>query len=73
MPIGWGFVWQRERGAVIEEIAAEANFGACTEDFIAAVGGRHPPACSFAEARVSVRIIEAAFASARGSGDWIAF
>jgi predicted dehydrogenase len=71
--IGWGFVWQRERGAVIEQIAAEANFGACTDDFIAAVGGRHAPVCSFTEARISVRIIEAAFASALGAGEWMAF
>ena len=70
-PIGWQMVWQRERGRVIEEIAADDTPGGCTRDFVAAVAQGRPPICSFDDAWISVRIIEAAFESAR-SGGWIA-
>ncbi len=70
-PIGWQMVWQRERGRAIEEIAADDSPGACTRDFVAAIAAGRPTVCSFDDAWISVRIIEAAFESARGGG-WIA-
>jgi predicted dehydrogenase len=71
-PIGWTFTWARERGRVIEEIAADDTPGGCTRDFIAAVAARRDPVCGFRDAATSVRIIEAAFASAAQDERWIA-
>ncbi len=70
-PIGWQLVWQRERGRVIEEIAADDAPGGCTRDFVAAIAQKRAPLCSFDDAWISARIVEAAFESA-SSGSWIA-
>lgn len=71
LAIGWHLVWQRERGRVVEEIAADDTPGACTRDFVDAIARGRPPVCSFADAWISVRVIEAAFDSARDGG-WVA-
>jgi predicted dehydrogenase len=70
IPIGWELAVQSERGAVRESTAADATPGAATRDFLAAIAGGQRVACSFADACVSVRIIEEAFASARSDGGW---
>ena len=71
MPIGWRLRWSSERGARVEELAADDTPGACTRDFVAAVREKKPPVCSFAEAVISVRLMEAAFDSARAGEVWI--
>ena len=70
-PIGWKFTWTRERGRVVEEIAADDAPGGCTRDFIAAIRERRDPVCGFGEATTSVRIIAAAFASAAQDERWM--
>ncbi len=71
-PIGWQLTWWRERGRVVETIAADDAPGGCTRDFVAAVAARRDPVCSFRDAATSVRIIAGAFASAAQDGRWIA-
>jgi predicted dehydrogenase len=71
LPIGWHLVWSWERGGRREEIEADAAPGGCTRDFIEAVRARRRPACDFAEAVTSVRLMEAAFQSARDGEAWI--
>jgi predicted dehydrogenase len=71
-PIGWTFTWMRERGRVIEEIAADDTPGGCTRDFVAAVAARRDPVCSFRDAAPSVAIVESAFASAAQDERWVA-
>jgi predicted dehydrogenase len=71
LAIGWQLTWQRERGTVIEEIAADDAPGGCTRDFVAAVRERRDPVCSFRDAATSVRIIAAAFVSAAEGERWI--
>jgi predicted dehydrogenase len=70
--IGWEMVWREKTGAERERIKAETGPGACTTNFIAAILDRAPLACSFAEAAISVRIIEAAFESAARDGASVA-
>jgi predicted dehydrogenase len=72
LPIGWTLVRLGGNGTRIEEaLDADPEPGDATRDFIAAVRTGIAPACSFADARTSVAIIEAAFASAREDGRWI--
>ena len=72
LPLGWQLThWSRGRNPV-ETVAADATPGPSTRDFVDVVlGERSAPACSFADAQVSVRIIEQAFASARRDGCWL--
>jgi predicted dehydrogenase len=71
VPIGWEMTWLSQRGGTRENVEADSNPGEATRDFVRAVreGGR--PACTFAEAVPSVRIIDLAFRSAREGGDWL--
>lgn len=71
MPIGWHMRWLSDRGARVEELAADDTPGAATRDFVAAVRESRPPACGFADAGLSVRLVEAAFDSARADETWI--
>jgi predicted dehydrogenase len=71
-PLGWTLTRLDLRGRVVEEQPAEPAIGAATRDFLDAVEARRGPACSFEEARLSVRLIEAAFESAACDGAWIA-
>ncbi len=68
MPTGWSLTWLSRRGAAREERAAEPNEGQITTQFLAACRSGGPVACSFADALLSVRIVEAAFASAAAGG-----
>jgi predicted TIM-barrel fold metal-dependent hydrolase len=47
------------------------TIGGATVDFLAAVERGTAPACSFADAWLSVRLIEAAYASADREGAWV--
>jgi predicted dehydrogenase len=71
-PLGWTFTHLGPRGEVVDTRPADPAIGAATRDFLDAVEGRGEPACSFAEAWLSVRLIEAAFESAARDGAWIA-
>ena len=44
--------------------------GGATANFLAALRGEAPVACSFADAVISTAIVEQAFASARSGGEW---
>lgn len=72
VPLGWQLArWGRGREP-LETVAADATPGPATRDFVDTVLGARPaPACSFAEAQVSVRVIERAFESARQDGRWL--
>lgn len=63
MPTGWHMTWQSKRGAAREELAAAPNEGGITTQFLAAARDGSPVACRFADALLSVRIVEAAFES----------
>lgn len=68
MPTGWALTWHSRRGAARSEEAAEPNEGRITTQFLAACRTGAPVACSFADALLSVEIIEGAFASAAAGG-----
>lgn len=72
LPLGWQLTrWGRGR-APVETVAADGTPGPATRDFVDVVlGERAGCACSFADARVSVRVIERAFESARQDGRWL--
>ena len=59
------------QAVTVERVEADTHPGDATRDFVAAVRGLHPPACTFAQAVPSVRLIERAFESARGGGAWL--
>ena len=69
-PIGWTLEYSSERGSRTEQLDANSEPGHATRDFLAAVRGAGQVACTFAEATLSVEIIEQAFASARLDGAW---
>jgi predicted dehydrogenase len=68
MPTGWAMTWHADRGASRGEHAAVPNEGRITEQFLAACRGGSEVACSFADALLSVEIVEGAFASAAAGG-----
>jgi predicted dehydrogenase len=70
-PLGWTLTHLGSRGEVAETRPADPAIGAATRDFLDAVDGQGRPACSFQDARLSVRLIEAAFESAARDGAWI--
>jgi predicted dehydrogenase len=70
-PLGWALTHLDSGGRVVDTLPADPAVGAATRDFLDAVEGRREPACSFAEARLSVRLIEAAFESAARDGAWL--
>lgn len=72
MPIGWALSVQTRRGAAGETLAADPTPGDATRDFLAALRDGSRPACSFRDAILSAAIVETAFASARGDGNWLA-
>ncbi len=71
MPIGWTLTCTTGRGDRRESLAADPTPGGATRNFVDALRGHGEVACSFAQAVPSVRVVEQAFASARGGGDWI--
>lgn len=70
-PIGWEMTCLSERGARCERLPADSHPGDATRDFVHALRTSSRPACTFAEALASVRIVELAFRSAREGGNWI--
>jgi predicted dehydrogenase len=70
-PIGWELTWLSQRGGQREHVEADPRPGDATRDFVRAVRTRTPPACTFADAVPSVRIVELAFRSAREGGGWL--
>jgi predicted dehydrogenase len=71
-PLGWALTHFGSGGEVVDALPADPAVGVATRDFLDAVEGRGRPACPFAEAQLSVRLIEAAFESAAQEGAWIA-
>ena len=61
---GWTLHWLASDGTVRESLAAEAGTGWITTNFLHALHQGTPVACTFADALLSVEIIQAAFASA---------
>ena len=61
---GWSMVWTAADGSVRESVPADAGTGLITTDFLGALQQGTPVACTFADALLSVEIIQAAFASA---------
>jgi len=70
-PLGWEMVRHDARGHRVESVAADPARGQATRNFLDALEGRAVPACTFADAWLSVRVIEAAYQSAGGAGGWI--
>jgi predicted dehydrogenase len=70
LPIGWQLS-RRDRTQEVETLAADAAPGDATRDFFAAIRGGGRPTCSFADAWLSVRVVEAAYQSAEAGGAWI--
>jgi predicted dehydrogenase len=71
LPVGWELTCLTQRGARREHVAADPRPGDATRDFVRAVRERGQPACTFAQAVPSVRIVELAFRSAREGGNWL--
>lgn len=61
---GWSMNWMTAGGTVRVNLPAEAGTGWITADFLKALHDGSPVACTFADALLSVEIIQAAFASA---------
>ena len=70
LPIGWQLS-RRDRAREVETLAADAAPGGATRDFFAAIRSKGHTACSFADAYLSVRVVEAAYQSASAGGAWI--
>lgn len=71
LPIGWSLTWVKDRDGNAETMSADATPGASTLDFLNAIRTATTPICSFADARTSVRVVEAAFRSAREGERWL--
>jgi predicted dehydrogenase len=70
-PLGWEMAWYGARGQRVETVAADPALGQATRNFLDALEGGATPACPFADAWLSVRVIEAAYQSAGEGGGWI--
>src|SRR5262249_9922701 len=70
-PIGWDLTVMTRRGDALEPGTADPTPGAATTNFLDAVRGRAPVACSFADAVVPTNIVERAFESAYGECAWL--
>jgi predicted dehydrogenase len=71
IPIGWTLECLIERMVHRETFEADARPGDATRNFVDALRGRGEVECTFAQATPSVRLVEAAFVSAREDGRWI--
>lgn len=69
-PIGWQLTWLSQRGERGESLAADSHPGDATRDFFRVLREGGKPACTFAEAIPSARMVELAFAAARDEGRW---
>lgn len=70
-PIGWDLAVMTRRGDAVETLAGDPDPGAATRNFLDAMLGRAPVACTFADAIVATGIVERAFESARGECTWL--
>jgi predicted dehydrogenase len=70
-PIGWELSLSTRRGDAREILAANPNPGAATTNFLDALRGHAPVACSFADAVISTNIVERAFESAYAECSWL--
>jgi predicted dehydrogenase len=70
IPVGWQLNYWGEEREPLEHIPADGTPGASTLNFAAALRGEETLACTFEQAVTSVRVIEAAFASAAAEGAW---
>jgi predicted dehydrogenase len=70
LPIGWQLS-RRDRLKEIELLAADPTPGDATRDFFSAIREATLPACSFADAWLSVRVVEAAYQSSQANGAWL--
>jgi predicted dehydrogenase len=69
LPLGWSCRVVSQRGEAESWLGADPDPGAATRDMLAALRSGSAVRCDFAEAELSVRIVEQAFAAAR-DGDW---
>ncbi len=69
LPLGWSCRVTTQRGGAETWLGADPDPGAATRDMLAALRTGRSVACDFAAAEPSVRIVEAAFSSAR-DGSW---
>lgn len=69
--IGWTLAFYAAAGEEKERVSADPTPGAVTADFVRAVLNKAEPACDFADAALSVNIIECAFASAANGEKWL--
>lgn len=70
-PLGWEMTWYGARGERLETVPPNEARGQATTNFLDALSGGAGVACSFADAWLSVRLIEAAYESGAASGAWI--
>jgi predicted dehydrogenase len=70
-PIGWDLAIMTRAGDAVEAHTGDPSPGAATRNFLDALRGRAPVACSFADAIVSTEIVERAFESANGKCTWL--
>lgn len=71
VPIGWELWHWSDRYQQHTHLAADATPGGATRNFLAAIREGSPVGCTFADACVSVEVMEAAFNSARSGEDWV--
>ncbi len=69
LPLGWSCRVTTRRGEAESWLGADPDPGAATRDMLSAVRTGAAVGCDFAEAELSVRIVEQAFASGR-DGEW---
>jgi len=70
-PIGWDLAIMTRAGDAVEAHTGGPSPGSATRNFLDALRGRTPVACSFANAIVSTQIVERAFESAHGGCTWL--
>jgi predicted dehydrogenase len=69
--LGWEMTWYGSRGDRLETVPPDEARGRATTNFLDALSRGTGVACSFADAWLSVRFIEAAYESGATSGAWI--
>ncbi|HWU40324.1 MAG TPA: Gfo/Idh/MocA family oxidoreductase [Candidatus Acidoferrum sp.] len=70
-PLGWEMTRLDSQGHQVETVPADEARGQATRNFLDALDGRTAPACTFSDAWLSVRLIEAAYESCQANGHWI--
>jgi predicted dehydrogenase len=70
-PLGWEMTWYDSRGERVETVPPDEARGRATTNFLDALSRGTDVACSFADAWLSVRFIEAAFESGASGGGWL--